>query len=129
MTQIETKAIAHADYKSSLGYNYNECKSSFVDGAEWMLSKVFEILKAHADNYSVEVGDAVETYVIDDIREALGEKVMESRYKVGDIVGIYGYETDVKIWDIKWYGNEPSYLVCLADGDEWIFDDDIAYKA
>ena len=54
---------------------------------------------------------------------------MDSRYKVGDFVGIYGYETDVKIRDIKWYGNEPSYLVCLADGDEWIFDDDIAYKA
>ena len=82
MTQIETKAIAHADYKSSLGYNYNECKSSFVDGAEWMLSKVFEILKEHADNYSVEVGNAVETYVIDDIRESLGYKVMKSRYKV-----------------------------------------------
>ena len=76
MRQIETKAKSHADYKSSLGYNYNECKSSFVDGAEWMLSKVFEILKEHADNYSVEVGNAVETYVIDDIREALGEKVI-----------------------------------------------------
>ena len=128
MTQIETKAKAYADYKSSLGYNYNERKSSFVDGAEWMLSKVFEILKEHADNYSVEVGDAVETYVIDDIREALDEKVMTSKYKVGDIVGIYGYETDVKIWDIRWYGNEPSYLVCLADGDEWVYDDDIVYK-
>lgn len=54
---------------------------------------------------------------------------MTSKYKVGDIVGIYDYETDVKIWDIRWHGNEPSYLVCLADGDEWIFDDDIAYKA
>ena len=129
MTQLETKARAHADYKSSLGYNYNECKSSFVDGAEWMLSKVFEILKDCAGNYSVEVGNAVETYVIDDIREALGEKVMTSKYKVGDIVGIYGYETNVKIWDIRWHGNEPSYLVCLADGDEWIFDDDIAYKS
>ena len=128
MTQIETKAKAYADYKSSLGYNYNECKSSFVDGAEYMLSKVFEILKKHAGNYSVEVGNAVETYVIDDIREALSEKVMTSKYKMGDIVGIYGYETDVKIWDIRWYGNEPSYLVCLADGDEWICDDDIAYK-
>ena len=45
MTQIETKARAHAEYKSSLGYNYNECKSSFVDGAEWMLDKACKILE------------------------------------------------------------------------------------
>ena len=42
MIQLETKAKAHADYKSSLGYNYNECKSSFVDGAEWMQKKMID---------------------------------------------------------------------------------------
>ena len=53
---------------------------------------------------------------------------MDSKYKIGDIVGIYGYETDVKIWDIRQEGDTYSYLVSLADGDEWIYDDDIAYK-
>ena len=53
---------------------------------------------------------------------------MISKYKVGDVVGIYGYETEVKIWEIRWEGSTPCYMVCTSDGDEWIYDDDIAYK-
>lgn len=53
---------------------------------------------------------------------------LNTKYKVGDIVGVFGYETDVKIHDVQYDGYHPRYLVSLADGDEWIYDDDIAYK-
>lgn len=53
---------------------------------------------------------------------------MESNYKIGDSVGIWGYETDVPILDIMEIGDTFYYKVCLADEIEWITDDDIAYK-
>lgn len=53
---------------------------------------------------------------------------MESKYKIGDIVGIWGYETDVPILDIIQIGNDFEYKVCLADEIEWITNDEIAYK-
>ena len=53
---------------------------------------------------------------------------MESNYKIGDSVGIWGYETDVPILDIMQIGDDFEYKVCLADEIEWITDDDIAYK-
>ena len=53
---------------------------------------------------------------------------MESKYKIGDIVGIWGYETAVPILDIIQIGDDFEYKVCLADEIEWIIDDEIAYK-
>lgn len=53
---------------------------------------------------------------------------MESKYKIGDSVGIWGYETDVPILDIMQIGDTFEYKVCLADEIEWITDDDILYK-
>lgn len=53
---------------------------------------------------------------------------MESKYKIGDSIGIWGYETDVPILDIIQFGDDFEYKVCLADEIEWITDDDIAYK-
>ncbi len=53
---------------------------------------------------------------------------MESKYKIGDIVGIWGYETDVPILDIMQFGDDFEYKVCLADEEEWLIDDEIAYK-
>lgn len=53
---------------------------------------------------------------------------MESKYKIGDIVGIWGYETDVPILDIIQIGDDFEYKVCLADEIEWLIDDEIAYK-
>ena len=53
---------------------------------------------------------------------------MESNYKIGDNVGIWGYETDVPILDIMQIGDTFEYKVCLADEIEWITDDDIVYK-
>lgn len=53
---------------------------------------------------------------------------MESNYKIGDSIGIWGYETDVPILDIMQFGDDFEYKVCLADEIEWITDDDIAYK-
>ena len=53
---------------------------------------------------------------------------MESNYKIGDSVGIWGYETDVPILDIIQIGDTFEYKVCLADEIEWITDDDIVYK-
>lgn len=49
-------------------------------------------------------------------------------YITGDFVGIYGYETDVKIQQMKWDGAAFIYKVYLADEEEWITADDIAYK-
>ena len=53
---------------------------------------------------------------------------MKSNYKIGDRIGIWGYETDVPILDIIQIGDTFEYKVCLADEIEWITDDDILYK-
>lgn len=53
---------------------------------------------------------------------------MKSKYKIGDRIGIWGYETDVPILDIIQIGDTFEYKVCLADEIEWITDDDIAYE-
>lgn len=50
------------------------------------------------------------------------------KYITGDFVGIYGYETDVKIQQMKWDGAGFMYKVYLADEEEWITADEIAYK-
>ena len=50
------------------------------------------------------------------------------KYITGDFVGIYGYETDVKIQQMRWDGSSFMYKVYLADEEEWITADDIAYK-
>lgn len=49
-------------------------------------------------------------------------------YITGDFVKIYGYETDVKIHAMHWNGYCFAYKVYLADEEEWITADDIAYK-
>jgi hypothetical protein len=41
------------------------------------------------------------------------------KYNEGDVVGVYGYETDVVIADVRKEGSSFAY--------EWIYDDDIAY--
>ena len=53
---------------------------------------------------------------------------MESKYKIGDRVGIWEYESDVPILDIMQIGDSFEYKVCLAGEIEWIIDEDIAYK-
>ena len=50
------------------------------------------------------------------------------KYITGDFVGIYGYETDVKIQQMRWDGSSFMYKVYLADEETWITADDIAYK-
>lgn len=51
-----------------------------------------------------------------------------SKYNEGDFVGVYGYETDVRIEEVRWDGSSYSYKAYLADEEEWLDDDDIAYK-
>lgn len=53
---------------------------------------------------------------------------MESKYKIGDSIGVWGYETNVPILDIMQFGYVFVYKVCLEDKEEWITADDIAYK-
>lgn len=48
-------------------------------------------------------------------------------YITGDFVGVYGYETDVKIHAMHWNGYCFAYKVYL-DEEEWITADEIAYK-
>ena len=50
------------------------------------------------------------------------------KYNVGDVVGVFGYETDVVIADVRKEGSSFAYKVYLADEEEWIYDDDIAYR-
>ena len=50
------------------------------------------------------------------------------KYNVGDVVGVYGYETDVVIADVRKEGSSFAYKVYLADEEEWIYDSDIAYR-
>lgn len=50
------------------------------------------------------------------------------KYNVGDVVGVYGYETDVVIADVRKEGSSFVYKVYLADEEEWIDDSDIAYR-
>ena len=51
-----------------------------------------------------------------------------SIYNEGDIVGVYGYESDVRIEEVRWDGASYSYKVYLAGEEEWLCYDDIAYK-
>lgn len=51
-----------------------------------------------------------------------------SIYNEGDIVGVYGYETDVRIEEVRWDGASYSYKVYLAGEEEWLYCDDIAYE-
>ena len=51
-----------------------------------------------------------------------------SIYNEGDIVGIYGYESDVRIEEVRWDGASYSYKVYLAGEEEWLYGDDIAYE-
>ena len=53
---------------------------------------------------------------------------MESKYKIGDRVGIWEYESDVPILDIMQIGDSFEYKVRLVGEIEWIIDEDIAYK-
>ena len=50
------------------------------------------------------------------------------KYNEGDVVGVYGYETDVVIADVRKEGSSFTYKVYLADDEEWIYDSDIAYR-
>jgi len=50
------------------------------------------------------------------------------KYNDGDVVGVYGYETDVKICDVRKEGSTYAYKVYLADEETWIYEDDIAYE-
>lgn len=50
-----------------------------------------------------------------------------SIYNEGDIVGVYGYESDVRIEEVRWDGSSYSYKVYLAGEEEWLYGDDIAY--
>lgn len=50
------------------------------------------------------------------------------KYNDGDVVGVYGYETDVKIYDVRKEGSTYAYKVYLADEETWIYEDDIAYE-
>lgn len=51
-----------------------------------------------------------------------------SKYNEGDFVGVYDYETDVRIEEVRWDGSSYSYKVYLAGKEEWLYDDDITYK-
>ena len=51
-----------------------------------------------------------------------------SIYNEGDIVGVYGYESDVRIEEVRWDGASYSYKVYLAGEEEWLYCDDIAYE-
>ena len=51
-----------------------------------------------------------------------------SIYNEGDIVGVYDYESDVRIEEVRWDGASYSYKVYLAGEEEWLCYDDIAYK-
>ena len=51
-----------------------------------------------------------------------------SIYNEGDIIGVYGYETDVRIEEVRWDGASYSYKVYIAGKEEWLYGDDIAYE-
>ena len=51
-----------------------------------------------------------------------------SIYNEGDIVGVYDYESDVRIEEVRWDGASYSYKVYLAGEEEWLYGDDIAYE-
>ena len=73
-------------------------------------------------------------YIIaeDDGRYVWIDEVIEgpstSIYNEGDIVGVYDYESDVRIEEVRWDGASYSYKVYLAGEEEWLYGDDIAYE-
>lgn len=73
-----------------------------------------------------------ENYVLRGIPYKWTDEMIEgpstSKYNKGDFVGVYGYETDVRIEEVRWDGASYSYKVYLAGEEEWLYDDDIAYK-
>lgn len=48
------------------------------------------------------------------------------KYKVGDFVHIYGYESPVRIDDVLWDGASYYYQVNIDYENEFLYDDDIA---
>ena len=50
-----------------------------------------------------------------------------SIYNEGDIVGVYDYESDVRIEEVRWDGSSYSYKVHLDGEEKWICGNDIAY--
>lgn len=56
------------------------------------------------------------------------EGLSTSKYNEGDFVGVYDYETDVRIEEVRWDGSSYSYKVYLAGEEEWLYDDDITCK-
>ena len=61
------------------------------------------------------------------ITYAEDEERLSHIYNEGDIVGVYGYESDVRIEEVRWDGSSYSYKVYLAGEEEWLYGDDIAY--
>lgn len=51
-----------------------------------------------------------------------------SIYNEGDIVGVYGYETDVRIEEVLWNGSSYSYKVHFDCEEKWLSVGDIAYE-
>ena len=43
------------------------------------------------------------------ITETTKEKTLESTYTIGDVVGVYGYETDVIITDVR----KRRIIICI----------------
>ena len=55
--------------------------------------------------------------------------VVKPKYNLGDMVGVYDYETDVKIIEIQSEGKGCfKYKVFLDNEEKWVYEDDIAYR-
>lgn len=50
-----------------------------------------------------------------------------SIYNEGDIIGVYGYKSEVRIEEVRWNGSSYSYKVHLDGEEEWLSGRDIAY--
>ena len=79
MTKTEQLAEKYADDYSKYcddccDYEtYTDIRAAYEDGAHDMLKRVLKHLKTTAGNYSVEVANAIENDIIDDIRKAMNE--------------------------------------------------------
>ena len=91
---------------------------------EWLRSRLID---AEGHHCTIEFLTLIGYDSINNFIEDFNNSLL-SKHKVGDFVGVYGYETDVRIQDVRREGSNYAYKVYLADEEEWIYDDDIAYN-
>lgn len=120
--------------KSREWYNENKDESGIVtfstDRGDYNVTKEDERFFGRVVTIAY-VGEGYYIIAEDDRGYVWIEEMIEgpstSIYNEGDIVGVYGYEPDVRIEEVRWDGSSYSYKAHLDSEEKWLYGSDIAY--